>query len=148
MRRAVCAASAGLLLAACATVTRVEEAAPAPARPDAMNDPILVLEMVNRSPRDVDLTYTFASPNSSGEGMGTFAACEAGTMPFGPVLGAFDVAVDGTSVFDGTVPRAATDGYVILRLAIAENGDVTAAGALRWAAIEPVHRTTPLAGCG
>ena len=150
MRRAWAAATVGVLLAGCAVVTRVEQAEPEPARPDDMGAPTLVLEIVNRSPRDVDVTYVFhaADGNASGEGMGTFPACEAGTMPFGPAQGDFSVSLDGEVVFEGEVPMARTDGYVVLRLAVAENGAVTAANAPRWTAVEPVHRTTPLARCG
>jgi hypothetical protein len=148
MRRAAIAALVALLLAGCGVVTRVEQAAPQPAGPDGPGGPMLVLEVVNRSPRDVDLSYTFTAPDSGGEGMGTFAACEAGTMPFGPVLGAFDVAIDGSSVYEGDVPMAARDGYVIVPVSIAASGDATAAGAPRWTAIEPVHRTTSIPGCG
>lgn len=152
MRGAVAAAlGLGLLLTGCFSVTRVEQGDAVPAAgPDDPGGPMLVLEMVNRSPRDVDVTYEFltADGNASGEGMGTFPACEAGTMPFGPVQGAFSVSLDGEVVFEGDVPMATTDGYVILRLAVAEDGDATAANAPRWTAIEPVHRTTRLAGCG
>ena len=43
----------------------------------------------------------WADGSASGEGMGTFPGCEAGTWPFGPVLGEFDVRDPSTGLQDG-----------------------------------------------
>ena len=120
-----------------------------PGQPGAPIGPQLVVAVENRSDRDVAVGYEYESPNSSGGGEGLLPRCEFQEMLFGEVAGSFGLLVDGTPVFDGAVPPGMpADGFLVVRLSIDADGDVTPEGRPAWTRLPPPLTNRPLADCG
>jgi hypothetical protein len=120
-----------------------------PGQPGAPIGPQLVVAVENRSDRDVTVGYEYESPNSSGGGEAFVPRCEFQEMLFGEIAGSFELVVDGAPAFDGTVPPGMpADGFLVVRLSIDADGDVTPGGEPAWTRIPPPLSNRPLADCG
>jgi hypothetical protein len=120
-----------------------------PGQPGAPIGPQLVVAVENRSDRDVTVGYEFEAQNSSGGGEGIVVHCEYQQMVFGEVGGSYGVLVDGTPAFDGAVPSGMpADGFLVVRLSIDADGDVTPEGEPAWTRMPPPLTNRPLADCG
>jgi hypothetical protein len=127
-----------LLLSACVSGVTVEPAAAA--------GPTLVIDVTNASPDERSVGYEYDGGAMSGGGEGTLGACERQVTPFGEVRGSYIVTIDGTSVLDGTVPPNLMGGYLVIRVTMTTDGEVSAAPptlVLR----EPAMVMNPIPGC-
>ena len=120
----------------------------APAEPAGQVGPELVIDVVNRSDRELVIGYEFETPNASGGGEGTMPPCERMEMLFGSVAGDYEILLDRERVLEGAVPDAMPDdGFLIVRLTIDADGDVDVIGP-RWTRIPPELRNQALPECG
>jgi hypothetical protein len=128
-----------LLLSACVSGVTVDQA--------SATGPTLVVDVTNASTDERSVAYEFDGGAMSGGGEGALGACERQVTPFGEVRGSYSVEIDGNSVLDGTVPPNAVDGYLVVRVTISADGEVSAAPPaliLR----EPAMVINPIPGCG
>lgn len=134
-----------LLLAGCTLVTTpVDEAPPDVPGPDGQT---LVLQVVNRAERDLEVTWEFSAPDMTGEGSGPIPGCESGAISLGTVAGEYRLFIDGEDVHAGTAPSR-DDGYLVLGISVAPDGSAAVNRPQAWTMLEPVFRTVPLGGCG
>ena len=114
--------------------------------PAAVAGPTLVLDMTNASSREWSVGYDFDGDGMSGTGEGLLAACERQVSPYGEVRGTYTIRLDGTSVLDGTVPPNVAGGYLVIRVTITADGEVSA-GAPTLVRREPALLMNPVPGC-
>lgn len=147
MRRGAGAiASLALVLVACMPVV-----APAPpgAEPGEPIGPELVIDVVNRSNREVRIGYEFEAPNSAGGGEGLMPPCERMMSPFGGVGGRFEILVDGDVVMAEVMPPGMpADGFVLVRVTIEPDGEVEVAPQPAWMRLPPDLVNQRLPDCG
>ena len=91
-----------------------------------LSGPALVIEVRNRSDRDVVVGYAFATDILSGGGELRSAACRREALRFGIVAGRYEVLVDGKRVTGGAVGPDLPENcdFLVMRLEIHPNGGV------------------------
>ena len=144
MRRGGVAILLAMVLASCAPIAgpMPADAEPAPIGPE------IVIDVWNRSDRDVIVAYEFSAPNAGGGGEGTVAGCERTTMPFGAVAGQWEIIVDGLPAFEGDVPPGMpVRGALVAQVLIGPGGDVTLEGDPAWRPVAPPAASRPIP-CG
>jgi hypothetical protein len=95
-----------------------------------LSGPTLVVEVTNRSDRDVAVGYTFATTVISASGEASSRACRREALRFGMVAGQYVITVDGKRVTTGAIgPKLPEDSeFLVIRLRIHENGGVEVNG--------------------
>jgi hypothetical protein len=119
-----------------------------PAAPGPMPGPNLIVDVTNKSDRGFPVAYEFESEDSAGGGDGTVMACERSIVPLALVQGDYAIAVDGETVFEGSVPAGVPDeSWYMVRLIVEPDGGVEVVGpAILPRMPEPFTR--PIAACG
>jgi hypothetical protein len=136
---------AGVMSACAPIVAPVAE----PGQPGAAIGPQLVVAAENRSDREVTVAYEFEAQNASGGGESLLPRCDYQEVLFGEVAGSYEVLLEGTRALDGTVPPGMpADGFLMVRLSIDADGEVTPQGETGWTRIPPPLTNRPLADCG
>ena len=124
--RVAIAAIAVLLLAGCWPVG-VERG------PAGRIGPTLVVEVTNRSARELPASYEFSASASSGGGEGLVNSCEHLSQVWGDVAGTFTISIDGKPVLDAEVaPGTPLEGYLVVRIEVDPDGEAQAIGPPRW----------------
>jgi hypothetical protein len=95
-----------------------------------LSGPTLVVEVTNRSDRDVAVGYTFATTVISGSGETSSSACRREALRFGMVAGQYVITVDGKRVTTGGIGAELPEDseFLVIRLKIHENGGVEVTG--------------------
>lgn len=156
VRNASLSALLAAWLAACAPVVQPVpgEAQPAPPMPGVAPPPgvplapDLAVDVVNRSPNDVEVEYEFEGDDMAGAGGGGALACQRSVLPFGDVQGDFAILVDGVEVGTGTVPPALpAEASLVVTVEIDPAGEARM-GPIRVTANAPEPNGLALANCG
>ncbi|HEX2765017.1 MAG TPA: hypothetical protein VHR55_00045 [Candidatus Limnocylindria bacterium] len=151
--RGVAGSLLSLLVAGCSWVSvaplgqpdaGVDAAAPVPG---AGFGPVLVLDVVNNSDREVVAGYEYVSDNPAGSGEAVVPACHQVSTFMAEIVGRYRILVDGAVVADGAVPRAMTDGAVTMRVIVDPDGTAHAVGGLRWSDAVPDDFARPVNDC-
>jgi len=141
MRRATITAVVGLLLAGCWPVG-VERG------PAGRIGPTLLVEVTNRSARELPASYEFTAAASMGGGESLVASCERLTQVWGDVAGTFAISIDGKPVLDAEVaPGTPLEGYLVVRIEVGPDGEASVIGAPRWTRLAPDPGAQPVP-CG
>lgn len=140
--RPIAACLAVILVAGCGpTVVTIEEPPPV--------GPQLVMELTNRSDRDLTFSYEFDQPQTmSGSGEGSMPACTTAVQLWGEIAGRYELMIDGVSAVQGSLPPGAGAGsYLFVRLRVDPDGEVVVgqSGLVRQ---EPELISEPIEGCG
>jgi hypothetical protein len=93
--------------------------------------PTLVVDVANRSDRDVAVGYEYEAFGTSGLGEALSTACRREALQFEPISGQYKIFVDGDAVTNGMVATLPGE-FLVLTLRIHENGGIEVA--------EPVTR--------
>jgi hypothetical protein len=89
-----------------------------------LSGPVLVVEVTNRSERDVLVGYAFASNILNGSGELRSPACRREALRLGMVAGQYEVRVDGKRVTGGDIGPDLPENrdFLVMRLEIHPNG--------------------------
>lgn len=132
------------LVAGCGAITGPERVAP-----PGPSGPELMIDVVNRSAREVTVGYTFEAAASAGAGEGLVPACSRSSMGFGAVGGRYEIHVDDEAVLDAVLPEGTPDeGFLVVRLVIEADGSADAAAPPGWTRIPPEPNDALIPGCG
>lgn len=111
--------------------------------------PTLVVDVVNASEAEVPVSYELDSDNAGGGGEGSVPRCERFRMELGDVAGRYELSVGGTAVIDADIPAPMpARGYLLAKVRVDADGDVTLEAPPQWVASAPGFRTARVQGCG
>ncbi|HUH16360.1 MAG TPA: hypothetical protein VMM85_00250 [Methylomirabilota bacterium] len=111
--------------------------------------PQLVVEVTNRSDREVTFSYEFDQPQAtSGGGGGSMPACTTTVQGWGEIGGRYQLMINGVSTVQGSLPPGAGAGsFLYVRLRVDPDGE-TVAGQSGLVRQEPELISEPIEGCG